>query len=167
VATPHPDGLRGRSQAPIPLMQTPPPLPIKKPTDWWGRNWKWFVPIIATFGVLAMGGFVAAIMGYIKSSDAYTGALVRARAAPAVTEALGAPIKDAYFVSGNITLNGETGAADLAIPVKGPKGGASIFVQASKRLGAWHFDHMIVQVDATQKRIDLSEYPVPRGPSAP
>jgi hypothetical protein len=64
-------------------------------------------------------------------------------------------------------VNGASGAADLAIPVKGPKGGASIFVQASKRLGVWHFDHMIVQVDATQKRIDLSEYPIANGPSSP
>jgi hypothetical protein len=125
------------------------------------------MPLTATVALVAIGGFVAAIMGFIKSSDAYTGALARARSAPAVIDAIGTPIKDAYFVSGNVSVNGTTGAADFAIPVSGPKGGASIFVQASKRLGAWHFDHMIVQVNATQQRIDLSEYPAPRGQSAP
>jgi hypothetical protein len=148
-------------------MPTPPPLPTKKPADWWGRNWKWFMPLAATVAVVAIGGFVATIMGFIKSSDAYTGALARARSAPAVVDAIGTPIKDAYFVSGNISVNGTTGAADLAIPVTGPKGGASVFVQASKRLGVWHFDHMFVQVDATQQRIDLSEPQGAAGPTSP
>lgn len=148
-------------------MQTPPPLPAKPPADWWARNWKWLVPVLATVALAGMGGFIAVIMGSIKGSDAYTGALARARSAPAVVAAIGSPIRDAYFVSGNITVSGPTGVADLAIPVTGPKGGASVFVQASKRLGAWHFDHMIVQVDATQQKIDLSEYPAPRGTSAP
>jgi hypothetical protein len=148
-------------------MQTPAPIPAKQPADWWGRNWKWFMPVMAAGGLAGMGCFVAMIMGYVKSSDAYAGAMARARAAPSVIDAIGTPIRDAYFVSGNISVSGQTGAADLAIPVKGPKGGASIFVQASKRLGAWHFDHMIVQVDSTQQRIDLSEYPAPLGSSTP
>jgi hypothetical protein len=148
-------------------MPTPPPIPTKQATDWWGRNWKWFVPIVVTVALVAISGFIAAIMGFIKSSDVYVGALARAQSAPAVIAAIGTPIRDAYFVSGNITLTGPTGVADLAIPVTGPKGGASVFVQASKRLGAWHFDHMIVQVDATQQKIDLSEQPAPRAPSTP
>jgi hypothetical protein len=148
-------------------MQTPPPLPGKQPTDWWGRNWKWFTPLTAAIVLAAIGGFVAAIMGLIKSSDAYTGALARARSAPAVIDAIGTPIKDGFLVSGNINVSGTTGAADLAIPVSGPKGSASIVIQASKSLGVWHFDHMIVQVDATQQRIDLSEYPARNGPSSP
>jgi hypothetical protein len=147
--------------------KTPPPLPGKPATDWWGRNWKWFVPLNCAVALAAIGGFVAAIFGFIKSSDAYTGALARARSAPAVADALGTPIKDAFFVSGNINVNGPSGVADLAIPVTGPKGGASIFVHASKRLGVWHFDNMIVQVDATQKRIDLSEYPAGPGQPSP
>jgi hypothetical protein len=148
-------------------MQTPPPLPKEQPTDWWGRNWKWFTPLTISIVLAAIGGFVAAIMGFIKSSDAYTGALARARSAPAVVDAIGTPIKDGFIVSGNISASGASGAAELAIPVSGPKGSASILVQASKSLGVWHFDHMIVQVDATQQRIDLSEHPGRRSPSSP
>lgn len=148
-------------------MDGPPALPKDKPRDWWGRNWKWFLPVLCVVSVAVLSGFVATVFGFIKSSDAYTGAMERARSAPAVVAALGAPIRDAYFVSGNISLNGTTGAADLAIPVSGPKGSGSIFVQASKSLGVWHFDHMIVEVDSTRQKIDLSEYPPTPGRTQP
>jgi hypothetical protein len=155
---------RGRPPSAPP---TPPPLPPRAPTDWWGRNWKWFVPLICVVALTAIGGFVAAMFGYIKSSEAYTGAMARVRSNPAVAAALGVPIKDAYFMSGNISVNGATGAADLAIPLSGPKGGGSLFVQESKRLGVWHFDRMIVEVDATRQRIDLSESMDPPVRSSP
>jgi hypothetical protein len=138
-------------------MRAPPPLPTNQQTDWWGRNWKWFVALTASVALVAIGGFVAAIFGFIRSSDAYTGALARARSSPAVVDAIGAPITDGFLVTGNISTTGDSGAAELEIPVKGPRGAGSIFVTASKRLGVWHFDHMIVRVDATRRNIDLSE----------
>jgi hypothetical protein len=148
-------------------MSEPPPLPKLQPTDWWGRNWKWFIPCACAASILAIGGFAAAIFGFIKSSDAYVGALARARSSPSVVAALGSPIRDGFFVMGNVNLNGASGEARLAIPVSGPKGDASIFVQASKSLGVWHYDHMIVQVNATLRAIDLSEPPARPGAASP
>ena len=145
-------------------MKAPPPLPPRKPTDWWGRNWKWFVPVVCAVSITFIIGFVAAIMGFIKSSDAYTQAMDRVRSAPAVVEAIGAPIKDGFIISGSISTSGTYGVADLTIPVSGPKGSAWVSLYASKRLGVWHFERMIVHVYATQGTIDLSEHPgsVPR-----
>lgn len=147
-------------------MSGPPPLPGQEPSDWWARNWKWFLPVMGLVSVLVIAGCAASIFAFIKSSDAYTGALARARSDPAVVAAIGMPIKDAYFVSGNINVTNDTGLADLAIPVSGPKGGASIFVHASKRLGVWHFDRMIVEVNSTRQKIDLSEIPAAGGQSS-
>jgi hypothetical protein len=138
-------------------MSEPPPLPKRKPTDWWGRNWKWFVPIICAVSASFVLGCVALIMGIIKSSDAYSGALERVRAAPAVVEAIGAPIKGGFYVMGSVSTSGNFGFADLNIPVSGPKGSAWVTLLASKRLGVWHYDRMIVHVDATKGTIDLSE----------
>jgi hypothetical protein len=134
-----------------------------EPAEGWEGKWKWLVPLAFGVSLLAIGGFVAAIFGFIKSSDAYTGALARASSSEAVVSALGTPIKDGFFVTGNLNMSDAGGSAKLSIPVSGPKSGATIFVEATKRLGAWHYDHMIVQVDATRQRIDLSEPPPAAG----
>jgi hypothetical protein len=139
-------------------MSSPPPLPPRKPPDWWGRNWKWFVPVICLVAFTFIAGFLGAVMGFIKSSDAYTSAMDRLKSAPALVAAIGAPVKDGYFVTGNISTYGNFGVAELTIPLSGPNGGAWVSLHGSKRLGVWHFENMIVHVDATQGTIDLSEH---------
>jgi hypothetical protein len=138
-------------------MSGPPPLPKRKPTDWWGRNWKWFVPLICAVAASFIVACVALVMGIIKSSDAYTGAMARLSSSPAVVEAIGAPVSGGFFVMGSVTANGSFGVADLTVPVSGPKGSAWVSLFASKRLGVWHYQRMIVHVDATKGTIDLSE----------
>jgi len=106
-----------------------------------------------------VGGIMTLVFGVMKSSAAYSGALDRARAAPAVIDAIGTPIREGFFVAGNINVSGPSGKAELAIPVSGPKGDATIYVVASRTLGEWHFERIVVQIDRTGKRIDLSEKP--------
>jgi hypothetical protein len=119
----------------------PPPMPAASlpRKSWWGRNWKWFVPTGCLGLVLLLAGFVAllvtVIFGAMKSSDVYKDALARARANPAVIEALGTPIKDGMFLSGNTNVNGASGEANLAIPISGPKGKGTIYVAARKSAG--------------------------------
>jgi len=106
---------------------------------------------------------VTLVFGFMKSSVAYSGALDRARAAPAVIAALGTPIRDGFFVAGNISVNGQSGKAELAIPISGPKGDATVYVVASEALGEWHFERIVVQIDRTGRRIDLLAPPSGRG----
>jgi len=140
-------------------MQTPPPLPKTSPPrkDWVGRNLAWFVPLLILFVVVGIGGFVVLIEILLKSSDAYTGALARAESSPPVMAALGTPIKDGFFFTGNVSEGNSSGNANLSIPIHGPKGSATIYVAATRSLGAWHFNKMIVQVAATREQIDLSD----------
>ena len=91
----------------------------------------------------------------MKSSDAYKGALARAKAEPAVVAALGSPIEDGMFVSGSTNVNGASGNANLAIPIHGPKGKATLYVVAEKSLGAWNYSNLVVEVKDTKQRIDL------------
>jgi Cytochrome oxidase complex assembly protein 1 len=140
-----------------------PPLPRDKTPDWWDRNWKWFLPVVVTAGTLIACGFVAfvylTVATLTRSSGAYSGAIARTQASAAVAAALGTPIRPGFFVTGDISINGSSGKAELVIPVSGPKGDAAIYVEASKLLGAWHFDRLVVQVGNTGDRIDLSEGP--------
>jgi hypothetical protein len=138
--------------------QTPPPLPINRSTTWWQRNWKWFVPACLG-GVVLFAGFIVLIVtivfGMMKSSDAYKQALAKARANPYVQEALGSPIEDGILVMGKINVNGSSGHADLAIPVSGPDGDGTIYVVASKSAGQWAMKRLVVDIKATNERIDL------------
>src|ERR1700726_2641529 len=99
----------------------PPPIPSQPKGNWWTRNWKWFVPtgcftIIVLFAVF-VGSIVMIVFGAMKSTDIYKDALAKAKANTAVTEALGSPIKEGLFLSGNTNVNGASGEADLAIPI--------------------------------------------------
>jgi Cytochrome oxidase complex assembly protein 1 len=88
-------------------------------------------------------------------------ALARAKADPAVIEALGSPIKDGFLVSGNTNVNGASGESNLAIPISGPKGKGTIYVSANKSLGQWNYSGLIVEVEQTHERIDLLQKEVP------
>ena len=116
--------------------QAPPAVPSSKP-NWWKRNWKWFVPLgclsVTIFFVAFVASIILIVFSAIKSTDVYKHALARAKADPAVIEALGSPIKEGFLVSGNTNVNGASGEANLAIPVSGPKGNGTIYVAATTR----------------------------------
>jgi hypothetical protein len=143
----------------------PPPLPSSSGPNWWLRNWKWFVPTgclaILVLFVAFVGSIVMIAFGAIKSADPYKDALARAKMHPAVIEALGSPIKEGLFVSGNTNVNGAAGEADLAIPISGPKGKGTIYLKAAKSLGRWSYSDLVVEIQGTRNRIDLLKGPAP------
>jgi hypothetical protein len=130
---------------------------------WWGRNWKWFVPTGCLGMLLLVAGFVFVIVsivfGAMKSSDAYKGALAKAKADPRVVSALGSPITDGLFVMGKTNVSGTSGQADMTVPISGPKGKGTIYFVASKFAGKWTFSKLMVEVADTGQRIDLIEDP--------
>lgn len=142
-------------------MAPPPPYPSKPPGDWLSRNWKWLVWVAAGGAVAVALGFFFSLLALLKTSDAYAEAIVRANNSPAAREALGAPIKAGLLLSGSIQVSGGSGKADLAIPVAGPKGKATIYVEATKSTGVWRFDRLIVDVKSSKARIDLSDPSLP------
>src|SRR5437773_12511954 len=78
----------------------PPPMPQP---NWFGRNWKWVVPVGCLLPVLLVGGCGLMVFffatGIMKQSDAYKIALARAQTNPAVIEAIGSPISQTGIVS--------------------------------------------------------------------
>jgi hypothetical protein len=141
-------------------LQTPPAAPFAPRPNWWSRNWKWFVPM----GCLTMIGlvliFVFAIVlfvfGMLKGTDVYKTAVASAKNNPEVIAALGSPIKEGMFVGGKTNIEGNSGEADLSIPISGPKGKGTIYVIAKKSAGRWNFETMEVEVHATKDRINIA-----------
>jgi hypothetical protein len=137
-----------------------PPPPQPQPAGWWSRNWKWFVPTGCCLTPLILGGaFVAflvlVVFGAMKQSDAYKMAVARAKSDPRVTSALGTPISEGWFLSGNTNVNGASGDADLTIPISGPKGKGTIYAVATKSAGDWTYSKLVVKIDSTGETIDL------------
>jgi len=134
----------------------------QKRESWWGRNWKWFVPVGCLGTIVLFAGFVTVIMlfvfGLMKSSDVYKDAVANAKANSSVVEALGSPIEEGFFVSGNINVSGPSGQAELAIPIAGPNGKATVFVVATKSAGQWTFSTLVVEFKESGMRINLLEW---------
>ena len=146
-------------------MDQPLTQPATRKPNWWNQNWKWFVPLGCFAMVLLflafIGSIVAIVFSAMKSTNVYREALARAKADPAVIEALGSPIKDGFLVSGNTSVNGASGESNLAIPISGPKGKGTIYVSANKSLGQWNYSGLVVEVGETHKRIDLLQKSAP------
>jgi hypothetical protein len=76
-----------------------------------------------------------------------------------VTQAIGTPIREGLFLSGNTNVNGDSGKSDMTIPIHGPKGAAKIYVVATKSEGRWEYSKLIVEVEKSGERINLSDQP--------
>lgn len=127
--------------------------------NWWDRNWRWFVPAVCVLLMLVVCSFIGLVFygvsSAMKSTDAYQLAVQRARSDPEVTAAIGDPIIEGFFTTGSINTSGSSGSADMAIPISGPKGEAVIYLSATKSVGRWKFDDLIVDIDTSGDRIDL------------
>ena len=127
--------------------------------SWFGRNWKWLVPVGCLGTALLLVGLAVGVVflafGAMKSSEVYQQALSRAQEHPAVEEAVGSPIKAGWLVSGNISVSGPSGEADLSIPISGPRGKARIYAVATRSAGRWEFSTLEVEILATGARITL------------
>ncbi len=110
---------------------------------------------IAMLFVVFVGSIVLIVFSAVKSSDVYKDALARAKAHPAVIEALGSPVTEGLLLSGSTNVNGASGEANLSIPVSGPKGKGTIYVAATKSLGRWNYSGLVLEIARTHQRIDL------------
>ncbi len=126
---------------------------------WWGRNWKWAVPSgCLMVVVLAFAGCAALIGGafsMMRNTAAFEQAMDRVQSHPGAVAALGEPIEAGWAMTGDFKDNGATGEANYAIPVSGPKGAGTLFVEARKRNGTWEFQLLNLVPDDGSAMINL------------
>lgn len=129
--------------------------------SWWGRNWKWAVPV-GCLGMILLpaactGAIFLAVFGLMRGSEPFNEALARAREHPEVVAALGEPVEAGFFVSGSIDVSGGSGEADFAFTVTGPDGEGTLYVVARMVAGKWEYQTLVLEVESTGERIDLLE----------
>ena len=125
------------------------------------RSWiKWVaggcgcLVLLGALAVAAVVSGVFGVFGVIKSSDIYEEAVARAQSHPAATAALGEPIEAGWYVSGSVETSGGGGEGSLSVPLEGPRGEGTLYVEATKRAGAWSYQLLELDVEGGE-RIDL------------
>jgi ketosteroid isomerase-like protein len=129
-------------------METPQEKPRR---GWLRRHWKLLLAI--WLGVSLSGGLAAFLM--LTNSDAANLAMAAAQSNPIVTERLGSPIKKGWVTSASMEVTAGKGHAELAIPVSGPKGHGTIYVEAHKLAGLWHLEVLQFENITNGERLDL------------
>lgn len=92
----------------------------------------------------------------MKQTDVYQTALARAKADQRVTDALGTPISEGWYLSGSTKVSGGSGEANLSIPISGPRGKGTIYAVATKFAGEWTYSKLAVKIDSSGETIDLN-----------
>ncbi|KAF2335075.1 cytochrome c oxidase assembly factor Coa1 family protein [Flavobacterium daemonense] len=131
---------------------------IQDKRSWWNRNWKWFVPtgcvsLIVLFALFIFGVFFE-VTSIIKDSDAYIESMELVQHNKILVEKLGSPIETDGMVSGTVSTTNDVRKCDVQVPLKGPKGKATLFVVGEKR-GKWKYSEMSVYIKKTDEKIDL------------
>ena len=128
--------------------------------SWLGRNWKWLVPVIVLACLVALAGFVLGIVTIVfqgmKSTEVYAMALQQANVSPAAVEALGAPIVEGWWVTGDLQVDGSSGNADLSFAVEGAHGAGVLRLVAGKQAGRWRLHRLELTTEGSDETIRLA-----------
>lgn len=130
---------------------------------WFSRNWKWFVPTgclsVLLLAALALAGLIGlgikGVSGLMSGSEPVRHAMELAKADPDVRAAFGEPLETGLGFQGSLTTNNDSGAADLSLPIKGPKGSGRIYVKGTREADRWSYRLIEVAIDGSERRIDL------------
>ena len=120
------------------------------------RVWAWVgvatVTVIPAFFLVVFLG----VVWMFKNSDVYATSLDLVRRHPLVQEELGVPIEAGWLAGGNIEISGASGSAEIGYSVSGPSLEGTVYVEATRRRGKWTIEALIVEIDATGQRLDLT-----------
>lgn len=130
---------------------------------WRNRYWRDADHFRATQRKWAIAGFViwALVIGGIfalffsvtagmKRSEPYQATMQAVRGDDAAMQALGAPIRDARFITGRLSYGANgSGLAAFRIPVTGPNAAGTIISRAIRKDGKWDLRLVIVEVQGS------------------
>ena len=142
----------------------PPPYPLVPgpvTRSWLDRHARWKIPLGCLIVILLFCAFVAVIFTVLdvsfRNSIVYQEALARAGRSPEVASRIGEPLQPGRVLQGQLNVSGSTGSAKMAIPITGPRGKATILLDARKVDGGWVFRTLDVQFEGHLDSVSLLE----------
>jgi len=91
----------------------------------------------------------------IRESGGYQQAIATVRADRRIEAALGEPIDDSQSLTGSFVSTNHVHTVVATVPLKGPKGSATMVVNAMQMDGPWQFTVLSVTLQATRETLDL------------
>ena len=122
---------------------------------WLGRHWKLVVVLVLLVVVIFAVVVCAIVFLAMSNSEVDNKAFALAEQNPMLTERLGSPLRKGWFVGGSIETTPASGHAELAIPVSGPRGSGTLYVEAHKQAGLWKIDLLQFGSKGSEERLDL------------
>ena len=163
----YPLNLRFLSDTPPPALATnlPPPVSVAsapKSSNSTKKAWLFgccgalvltLVGLLSVFGV-AVFGFA---FNVLRDSEAAQAALRESQASTTLIEEIGEPMKMGWFLEGGVNVDAanNSGDADILVPIKGPKGTASVHAIGIREGGVWTMQEMTATVEGTGNTVDL------------
>jgi len=134
----------------------------RKHKNWIGRNRNWAIPSMGCLTLIILTIIFASTMvtnltGFFKDYVSYEVGMENLIKNELVIEVLGEPIEANGMFQGNIRYKDEEGNADIKVPVKGPKGEATLLIIAVMNDDVWTYNTMEVTISDSNKKIDLLE----------
>jgi len=119
------------------------------------RNWAiWGVVVwVVSIGVAVV--MMTSLLSLFARTEAYAMAVERLTQSPAAIAELGSPISAGYPTHGHISVNGDSGSAELTFPATGPKGSGTVHAGARKDLGVWRLTRLDLELEGRDQTIDL------------
>lgn len=72
-----------------------------------------------------------------------------------VIELVGNPIIPSWYVLGSVHTSGPDGSAALEYSIEGSVASGKVYAYATKIIGEWHLDTVVVSVNQSNKRITV------------
>lgn len=128
--------------------------------SWFARNWPWVIPVGGCLAVILLFvfGVGAAIFGVtkvLKGSEPYEYAVKEASSNEDLIAIIGEPVETDGIMQGSINYNNGVSSADIRVPLKGPKGKASVSIKGEKRDEVWIYEAFYITIKETQEQINL------------
>jgi hypothetical protein len=119
--------------------------------SWWKRNWKWVVPLggcmsLIVIFLIFIGSIFYGVTAAFEESQPYEYALETINQDEEIISALGSPIVKDGMIQGNYNNTNGNKTADMKIPVSGPKGSGTLFVEATGKDDNWTYDVIRVEI---------------------
>jgi len=128
--------------------------------SWWKRNWKWVVPLggcltAIVLVIVLISSIFFGVTKLMEGTEPYQYAFELINKDEQLLELLGAPIEKNGAGQSNINWVNGTKSARMVIPIAGPKGTGTLYINATGQGDTW--DYHEIRVEVAEKELNFLE----------
>ena len=137
---------------------------VAEPRSIWSRRNLAVAGAVVVMAFLLFGAIGYGINSMFTGTDVYKLSMALVKSDRSVQLAVGERIETGWLTTGNVTLIGSGGNAELSIPISGALNSATVHSRATRAGGVWKIESLTVQVKGDAAPIVLIDENRNRGP---